>query len=333
VSSTPPLPPPLPIDATDKLTFTGERFHPDRSGEMWFEHWHRYHAIAPLVSGRRVLDIASGEGYGSAHLASYAALVTGVDISADAIEHARTTYASTANLNFVVGSCTLIPLDDASIDVVVSFETLEHITEHEKFMREIKRVLAPNGLLIISTPNKAEYSDARGYQNEYHVKELYLNEFEALLAPYFAHKKMLGQRNGFHSLIQPLDGQASHGNITLASMPARMGQVSAALYVIAFASDNADLVDAIPLTVSAYTAVEDNQVEVFMQIWRHSQHLESRVADLQSQNETHVDTINALSNEINQLRQTQQARQTPAAPSATESAESSITRFIKKISR
>ena len=298
---------------------------------MWFEHWHRYHAIAPLVSGKRVLDIASGEGYGSAHLATFAKVVTGVDISTTAIEHASTAYSATTNVSFVAGSCTLIPLGDASIDVVVSFETLEHITEHVKFMREIKRVLMPDGLLIISTPNKAEYSDAREYKNEYHVKELYLNEFEALLAPYFAHKKMLGQRNGFHSLIQPLDGLATNGSITLASMPARAGKVTAALYVIAFASDDANLINQLALNVSAYTAVEDNQVEIFMQIWRHTRHLEGRVADLQSQNETHVETINALSNEINQLRQTPISAS--AALATNESSESAITRFIKKISR
>jgi len=296
---------------------------------MWFEHWHRYHAIAPLVSGKRVLDIASGEGYGSAHLASYAAQVTGVEISAAATEHARASYVGTTNVSFVEGSCTAIPLGDATVDVVVSFETLEHIEEHDAFLREMKRVLVPGGLLIISTPNKAEYTDARGYKNEYHVKELYLAEFEQLLAPYFAHTKMLGQRNGFHSLIQPLNSDPTDGHITIQSMPARQGNISAPLYVIAFASDNASLIEQLPLAVSAYTAKEDNQVDVFMQIWRHSQHLEGRVAELQSQNQTHIETINALSNEINMLHLLQLA----PAPIATPTNESTIERFIKKISR
>jgi ubiquinone/menaquinone biosynthesis C-methylase UbiE len=291
---------------------------------MWFEHWHRYHAVALLVSGKRVLDIASGEGYGSVHLAKYASHVTGVDISAQAIQHARVAYAGTTNVNFIEGSCTAIPLDNASVEVVVSFETLEHILEHDAFMCEIKRVLTPTGLLIISTPNKAEYSDARSFQNEYHLKELYLNEFETLLAPYFAHKKMFSQRNGFHSLIQPLNDLSTEGNITVDSMPARAGNVSAALYVIAMASNDSALIEQLLLPLSAYTAKEDNQVEVFMQIWRHSQHLEGRVADLQKQNLMHEDTINALSNTLNASKQTQ-------IPAATTD-ESAIARFIKKLS-
>ncbi len=320
------IPPPLPSNHTSDLTFTGERFHPDRSGEMWFEHWHRYHAIAPFVKGKRVLDIASGEGYGSVHLANYASHVTGVDISTEAIHHARTAYVDTANVNFIEGSCTAIPLGDGSVDVVVSFETLEHIFEHDAFMLEVKRVLTPTGLVIISTPNKAEYSDARGFQNEYHVKELYLTEFETLLAPYFTCAKLFGQRNGFHSLIQPLDESSTHGEITIGSMAARTGKVSAALYVIAFASNDSAQIKQLSLPLSAYTAKEDNQVDVFMQIWRHSQHLEARVAELLKQNQTHEDTINALSNTLN----AQTPTKSPVAAVTTD--ESAIARFIKKIS-
>ena len=132
---------------TTSLPFTGERFHPEKSGEMWFEHWHRYRFIAPLVAGKRVLDIACGEGYGSNVLAASAADVGGVDISADAVAHAVETYKRD-NLGYQVGSCTEIPVGDASIDVLVSFETLEHISEQEKFLAEIKRVLAPTGWAV-----------------------------------------------------------------------------------------------------------------------------------------------------------------------------------------
>jgi O-antigen biosynthesis protein len=330
-------PPPLPVDAsTESLAFTGERFHPDRAGEMWFEHWHRYLAVTPLVAGKRVLDIASGEGYGSAQLASVAAMVTGVDVSTDAINHAKAQYAAVSNLRFVQGSCDAIPLAAASVDVVVSFETLEHIAEHDAFLREIKRVLTPDGLLIISTPNKAEYTDARGYQNEFHVKELYLAEFETLLAANFSHTKLFGQRNGFHSLIQPLgDTNNQTGMLNIGSMPARAGNNPAPLYVIAFASNNQALIDsdspATSLPISAFTAKEDNQVDIFMQIWRHSQHLEGRVAVLTAQNQTHEETITKLANELNQLRTTPSNTPTPA-PTNT-SNESTIERFIKRLSK
>ena len=296
------IPPPLPT--TEALAFTGERFHPDRAGEMWYEHWHRYAAIVHLVAGKRVLDIASGEGYGSAHLASIAAHVTGVDVSASAIAHARQQYATTPNLTFVEGQCAAIPLADASVDVVVSFETLEHIAEHEAFLREIKRVLAPGGLCIISTPNKAEYSDARGYQNEFHVKELYLTEFESLLGQFFEHQKRFGQRNGFHSLIQPFDQTDApiSGTLTLGSMTAQVGRIPPPLYIIAIASNDASLISDVDLPLSAYSAKEDNQVDIFMQIWRHSQHLENRVAELTQQIQTHEETATALANELSQLR-------------------------------
>ena len=71
------------------LPFTGERFIPGVPGEIWLEHWHRYHFAARWAMGRRVLDVACGEGYGTALLARTAAQVTGVDISTQAIGHAQ----------------------------------------------------------------------------------------------------------------------------------------------------------------------------------------------------------------------------------------------------
>src|SRR3954471_2687675 len=108
------------------LEFTGERYLPGTVGEIAHEHWHRYAFARTFVGGRRVLDAACGEGYGSALLATAAVHVTGVDIDARTLAHARAAYAGRVNVDFIEGSATMLPLPDASVDVVVSFETIEH---------------------------------------------------------------------------------------------------------------------------------------------------------------------------------------------------------------
>ena len=92
-----------------------------------------------------------------------------------------------------------------SVDVVVSFETIEHHDQHEKMMCEIKRVLRPSGLLIISSPNKKTYSEDLGNHNHFHIKELYLEEFNNLLAASFSQVKFYGQKLLTGSVITPLD--------------------------------------------------------------------------------------------------------------------------------
>ena len=188
---------------SDDLPFTGERFVPGTRGEIWIEHWHRYHFASRWVAGKRVLDVACGEGYGSALLARHAAHVTGVDLSADAIAHAMRAYATVANVAFVAAPCTALPIPDASIDVAVSFETLEHIAAQEAFLDEIARVLVPGGVLILSCPNKLEYTDRREFRNPFHVKELYRDELAKLVGERFPESAWYGQRPTFFSLIAP----------------------------------------------------------------------------------------------------------------------------------
>src|SRR5450830_515618 len=166
------------------LTFTGERFVPEEQGNIELEHLHRYLQASEIAVGKDVLDIASGEGYGSAMMADVAAHVTGVDISDEAVVHANQRYQKN-NLQYLQGSCAAIPLPDHSVDLIVSFETIEHHEQHEEMMSEFKRVLRPGGLLLISNPDRYYYSDVPNYKNPYHVKELYENEFKGLLASHF----------------------------------------------------------------------------------------------------------------------------------------------------
>ena len=111
------------------MEFTGERYVPAELGEIRVEHMHRYAAALKLAAGKDVLDVACGEGYGSRLIAGVARAVTGVDISADAIGHANRAYGGLGNLAFRQGSATELPLADKSFDVVVSFETIEHLPQ------------------------------------------------------------------------------------------------------------------------------------------------------------------------------------------------------------
>jgi SAM-dependent methyltransferase len=196
-----------------ELTFTGERFLPELTGEIWLEHWHRYHFAALAARGARVLDVASGEGYGTALLAATAASVVGVDASTDAIAHARSAYAGLGNVGFVVGDCARLPFADDAFDVIVSFETIEHITAQRAFLGETKRLLAPGGMLLLSSPNKAEYTDRRRYANPYHVAELYRDELSALLAECYPHTTWFGQGIGFCSTILAETVAATQGEL------------------------------------------------------------------------------------------------------------------------
>jgi SAM-dependent methyltransferase len=195
-----------------KAEFTGERFLPGARGEIWYEHWHRYHFAAPLVADREVLDVACGAGYGSALLARAAKRVVGADISAEAVAHARATYAAVANAAFEQADCTALPFAEASFDAIVSFETIEHIDRQAQFLDEAARLLRPDGLLILSSPNRPEYSERRGFANPFHVRELDRDELAALLAPRFPHTRWFGQRMSFFSVVWP-EAQPRSGEV------------------------------------------------------------------------------------------------------------------------
>jgi SAM-dependent methyltransferase len=189
---------------SDPLKFTGERFTPECVREIRYEHVHRYVFARELVTGLTVLDAACGEGYGSAILAETAAEVSGVDLSGEAIAHAKARYHS-SNLRFSEADCTSLPFGDDAFDCVISFETLEHLEQQEELLAEFRRVLRPGGFLLISTPDKAVYTDKLGNQNEFHVSELYRDEFEALLARHFPAFCLWGQKLVFQSCIWAQD--------------------------------------------------------------------------------------------------------------------------------
>ncbi|MEJ7670694.1 MAG: class I SAM-dependent methyltransferase [Casimicrobiaceae bacterium] len=202
------------LPAIRALTFTGERFTPEERGPIWYEHWHRYAEAAHLARGKRVLDAASGEGYGSFLLADGARFVVGIDISSEAVTHARARYAR-PNLVFTQASVTQLPLRDASIDLVISFETVEHLSKQREMLAEFRRVLAPDGVLVISSPNRPVYNEEAAVENHFHVKELDRAEFSTLLDPLFPWQAWFGQRVIAQSALWAEDDDAGRVAFTV----------------------------------------------------------------------------------------------------------------------
>ncbi|MCG7754945.1 class I SAM-dependent methyltransferase, partial [Flavihumibacter cheonanensis] len=93
------------------------------------------------------------------------------------------------------------PFADDAFDAVVSFETLEHLEDHDGLLREFRRVLKPGGFLLISSPDKAVYSERLQNRNPFHLRELHRDELEALLGRHFPACRLWGQKLGFHSAI------------------------------------------------------------------------------------------------------------------------------------
>lgn len=224
------------------LEWTGERLTGDTSGQTEIEHLHRYFFARSLCRGLDVLDIASGEGYGSAMMAQVARSVTGVEIDETSVRHASDAYAR-ANLRYLQGDARNIPLPDACVDCVVSFETLEHFFEHDAFMTEIRRVLRPGGFVVISSPERDIYSPAGGTPNPYHVHELTHGEFDHLLRRHFGHVALYGQRPLLGAVLIPEFAPTAGAPpfLTFERRDQRLFEVSTGLprsiYLVAVASD------------------------------------------------------------------------------------------------
>ena len=220
------------------LPWTGERFIPGMQGVIEAEHLHRYLIASELAGGLDVLDVASGEGYGSFLLAHVAKSVVGVDIAQEAVSSANRNYARD-NLRFECADCVELPLEDASVDFVVSFETIEHHDQHEAMLAEIKRVLKPNGVLLISSPNRPEYDLTLSEPNHYHVKELDSDEFSGLLKNYFQQQTVYAQRVLAGSVVVPLADQAAAYRHFSRESEEVVNTLTHPIYFLALASDGA----------------------------------------------------------------------------------------------
>jgi SAM-dependent methyltransferase len=163
------------------LPLTGERTVPGVAEENY---WFRRHEVVyewarPLVEEQRVLEVGCGEGYGTALLAETARQVLGVDYDALTVAHARAAYPAAS---FVRGNLAHLPIASGSIDVLVTLQVIEHVWNHPEFLGECRRVLRPEGRMLVSTPNRLTFSPGLDAPvNPFHTKEFSAAELEELL--------------------------------------------------------------------------------------------------------------------------------------------------------
>lgn len=183
--------------------FTGERVIPGEVDiDLLNEHVARYAFAARLARGKRVLDAGCGAGYGAARLTACARQVVAIDIAPEAVEGACRQYGF-ARLQFLRGDCRDLPFQSGSFDLVVAFEVIEHLQEWERLLAEARRVLAPCGEMIISTPNRLYYSESRPGPNPFHVHEFDYEEFCSQLRRYFPHFQVFLQNHAEGVVFSP----------------------------------------------------------------------------------------------------------------------------------
>ncbi len=177
------------------MKFTGERLTPGipRLENMILEELGRLNFIRSYFVDKIVLDAGCGAGYGTNFLAeSGARWVLGIDISPEAIHYAAQNYTR-SNLTFCVMDCVQLGLRSQTFDMVVSLELIEHLTQPEQFLAEVARVLRPDGLFFISTPNRKVSSTPWGKVSwPFHKHEFSFNELRELLESYFQEVQIWG---------------------------------------------------------------------------------------------------------------------------------------------
>jgi 2-polyprenyl-3-methyl-5-hydroxy-6-metoxy-1,4-benzoquinol methylase len=159
-----------------------ERVCPDFPTENFFNHLKLYRFAAQFVSGKKVLDVGCGTGYGSSYLADFASSVIGIDLSRQALRFARARYRK-PNVQYLRMNAESLNFPDGSFDFVISTENFEHLSNQEMNLREMARVLAEDGTLLLGTPNREMFV---GWNNPYHTRELTYEELFAMTGKFFS---------------------------------------------------------------------------------------------------------------------------------------------------
>lgn len=257
---------------------------------IYGEHLVRYLAAQHIVKGKTVLDIASGSGYGTYSLAKTAKKVYGVDVLADAIRYSKQNY-SRSNIEYLQGDGVAIPLKDNSVDVVVSFETIEHIEDYRMFMDEVRRVLRPDGLFLLSTPNDVEFAEG----NHFHVHEFEHVELKKLVAGYFKNLKEYFQANWIYSGIHPLGELTEEWSRPMHLMNVAPLGIKQALYFFMLCS-NREITESIESfgAVSEHSSARKAQDKERL--------TEQHIANLRDESKSRLEYIRKLEKDINYLQ-------------------------------
>jgi ubiquinone/menaquinone biosynthesis C-methylase UbiE len=161
---------------------------------LYLIHLATYKYCIPFIIGKKVLDYGCGSGYGTSLISKYSAQVIGIDISPDAINYAQAHYDA-PNLNYLQiepAEVAPLPFSDASFDVVLSFQVIEHVQNVSAYLREINRVLAPNGRVVIATPDRsARLFSFQKPWNIWHMREYTREQLHDALSQYFSRVNVL----------------------------------------------------------------------------------------------------------------------------------------------
>jgi len=302
-------------DIENRIGEVPERFDPvSIRGEMTdAEHLARYAWAMQLVPGRRVLDAGCGLGYGSALLAGAgAASVTGMDVAAAVVEAARSRVP--AGVTLVEGDVHELPFEDGSFDLVVCFEVIEHVHDAPRAIGDLARVLAPGGVLAVSSPNRDAYVPG----NPHHVHEFTPEELRSALTERFSEVSLLRQHQWITSAVL---GDAAFAADGLEEVPALRVRKAAGVqpgeetYTVALAGDAA-LPDVPPAAVMAgdvevrkWVELYDTQQEVLTRQHEHFESLEDKrteLAELRTrlvEAERRLARLPALQQELDEARQ------------------------------
>jgi len=166
---------------------------------IWLRHQHlaRYHWAAEFVRDGYVADAACGSGFGARILADRAGnRVDGYDLAPEAIAEANEFFQSPA-VNFHVANALALPIASHTYDAYTSFETIEHVEHPREYLREVRRVLKPDGVFLCSTPNRDVTNPGLTITdrpfNPFHFREYTPSEFVAELRAFFPQVELWGQ--------------------------------------------------------------------------------------------------------------------------------------------